>query len=53
MKSCTLSIINTTCDPRYLIVTGSKSKEFKTLKGVERWVKRNEYKIARKEGLKC
>lgn len=53
MKSCNLSIINTTCGPRYLIVTGSKSKEFKTLKGAERWAKRNDYKIARKEGLKC
>lgn len=45
MKECKLGKINTTCGIRYLILTSSKSKEFKTLKGAERWVKRNEYKI--------
>lgn len=45
MKECKLSKINTTCGVHYLIVTSSKSKEFKTLKGAERWAKKNEYKI--------
>lgn len=49
MKSCNLSIINTTCGPRYLIVTCCSSKEFKTLKGAERWAKRNGYQIARRD----
>ena len=45
MKKCKLSLINTTVGKRYLIVTNSKSKEFKTLKGAENWAKKNEYKI--------
>ncbi len=42
---CKLSLINTTCGMRYLIVTCSKSKEFKTLKGAENWANKNNYKI--------
>lgn len=45
MKECKISKINTTCGVRYLIVTSSKSKEFKTLKGAKRWAERNEYRI--------
>lgn len=45
MKECKISIINTTCGKRYLIVTSAKSKEFKTLKGAEKWAKNNNYKI--------
>ena len=41
---CKLSLINTTCGMRYLIVTCSKSKEFKTLKGAENWANKNNYK---------
>lgn len=48
MKKCNLSLINTTCGPRYLIVTNYKSKEFKTLKGAEKWAKNNEYKIEKR-----
>jgi len=43
--SCKLSLINTTSGVRYLIVTSSKSKEFKTLKGAENWAYKNNYKI--------
>lgn len=42
-----LSEINTTTGKRYLIVTNAKSKEFKTLKGAERWAIKNNYKIER------
>lgn len=45
MKQCTLSIINTTIGKRYLIVTASKSREFKTENGARRWVKRNGYQV--------
>ena len=43
MKQCKLSIINTTVGKKYLIVTSSKSKEFKTENGARRWAKRNGY----------
>lgn len=45
MKECSLSIINTTIGKRFLIVTGWKSKEFKTENGARRWAKTNGYKI--------
>jgi hypothetical protein len=45
MKECKLSIINTAIGKRYLIVTGCKSKEFKTENGARRWAKNNGYKV--------
>lgn len=45
MKECNLSIINTTIGKRYLIVTASKSREFKTENGARRWAKKNSYKV--------
>jgi len=42
---CKLYLINTTSGVRYLIVTSSRSKEFKTLKGAEKWATKNDYKI--------
>lgn len=46
---CKLSLINTTAGIRYLIVTSSKSKEFKTLKGAENWANKNNYKIVERD----
>lgn len=46
---CKLGLINTTIGKRYLIVTGCKSKEFKTLKGAENWAKKNNYKIIERD----
>jgi hypothetical protein len=40
-----LTLINTTSGKRYLIVTSSKSKTFKTENGARNWAKRNGYKI--------
>ena len=45
MLECKLSIINTTSGKRYLIVTNSKSKTFKTENGARKWAKRNNYKV--------
>lgn len=45
MKECSLSIINTTAGKRYLIVTGYRSKTFKTENGARNWAKRNGYKV--------
>lgn len=45
MKECTINKINTTVGIKYLAVTLSKSKEFKTQKGAERWVRKNGYSI--------
>lgn len=45
MKECKIGLINTTVGTRYIVLTSSKSKEFKTLKGAERWAKNNNYKI--------
>ena len=45
MKKCKLTIINTTTGKKYLIVTGSKSKEFKTENGARNWAKKNDYKV--------
>lgn len=47
MKIAKISLINTTCGPRYLIVTSAKSKEFKTLKGAFKWATNNGYKLER------
>lgn len=44
---CTLGKINTTCGEKWLIVTYSKSKEFKTLKGAKNWIEKNNYKIVK------
>lgn len=45
MKECKLSIITTTIGKRFLIVTSSRSKEFKTEAGARKWAKRNGYKV--------
>lgn len=45
MKECNLTKINTTTGEKYLIVTNSKSKEFKTENGARKWAKSNGYKI--------
>lgn len=45
MKICKLTMINTSCGMKYLIVTGARSKEFKTENGARNWAKRNNYKI--------
>ena len=45
MKKCILSKINTTIGERYLIVTYSKSKEFKTEKNALKFIANNNYQI--------
>lgn len=39
----TLNTINTTAGKRFVVVTFSRSKSFKTLKGAEAWMLNNGY----------
>lgn len=48
---CQLGEIQTTCGKRWLVVTYSKSKEFKTLAGAKRWIEKNNYRIVKKLDL--
>lgn len=45
---CQLGEIQTTCGKRWLVVTYTKSKEFKTLKGARNWIEKNKYKVVKK-----
>lgn len=45
MKKCILRKINTTVGERYLIVTYSRSKEFKTKNGALKFITNNNYQI--------
>ena len=45
MNICKISLINTTAGKRFLVVTNSRSKEFKTKNGAIKWAIKNNYKI--------
>ena len=45
MNTCKISLINTTDGKRFLVVTNSRSKEFKTKNGAIKWAIKNNYKI--------
>ena len=45
MNTCKISLINTTAGKRFLVVTNSRSKEFKTKNGAIKWAIKNNYKI--------
>ena len=47
MKECKICKINTTVGEKFLVVTASRSKEFKTEKGAIKWANNNEYKISK------
>lgn len=48
---CVLDKINTTSGERWLVVTYSKSKTFKTFKGAKKWIINNNYKVVKRLNL--
>lgn len=48
---CTLNEINTTDGKKWLVVTYSRSKDFKTLQGAKKWIEKNNYRIVKKLNL--
>lgn len=48
---CLLDKINTTNGEKWLVVTYTKSKEFKTLNGAKNWIEKNNYKVVKKLDL--
>lgn len=49
---CQLMQINTTIGVKFLITTPSRSREFKTLNGAERWAQKNNCKIVERKLFK-
>ena len=47
MNKCKMAKINTTVGEKYLVVTASRSKEFKTENGAKKWIINNNYEIVK------